>query len=173
MALRFMQGSDFFEGVDAMLLRKDNAPAWSPATLPEVTDGMVSAYFEPLEDTHELKLEVPPWMVKAGETGPVPWLSFQDRLLRDTMLQQGEKLIKSGSYVDYIDTYSALDQHAVRTSAAASCIDLPTLSLASPFLPSLFALGCCCLHTPCAASTFHPLPSMRWRLSPLQLETFP
>jgi enoyl-CoA hydratase len=46
---RFMAGHDFFEGVRAMLIDRDNAPAWRPARLDQVTDEMVAAYFAPLE----------------------------------------------------------------------------------------------------------------------------
>lgn len=39
---------DFYEGVRALLLDKDNAPRWSPASLGEVTPEMLEACFAPL-----------------------------------------------------------------------------------------------------------------------------
>jgi enoyl-CoA hydratase len=45
---RFMRGHDFYEGVRAVIVEKDNAPKWKPATLAEVTPDDVSAYFAAL-----------------------------------------------------------------------------------------------------------------------------
>lgn len=45
---RFMRGHDFYEGVRAVIIDKDNAPAWQPATLEEVSASDVSGYFAPL-----------------------------------------------------------------------------------------------------------------------------
>jgi len=41
----FMDGHDFYEGVRAILVDKDNKPKWSPATLAEVGDDVVEDYF--------------------------------------------------------------------------------------------------------------------------------
>lgn len=43
-----MAAHDFFEGVRALIIDKDNTPHWRPGTLAAVDDTMVSGYFEPL-----------------------------------------------------------------------------------------------------------------------------
>jgi 3-hydroxyisobutyryl-CoA hydrolase len=45
---RVLGGHDFFEGVRALLIDKDNAPRWKPETLRGVTDADVDAYFQSL-----------------------------------------------------------------------------------------------------------------------------
>jgi len=45
MVSRVMAGHDFFEGVRATIIDRDNEPSWRPETLPEVTDSDVDAYF--------------------------------------------------------------------------------------------------------------------------------
>ncbi len=46
----FMAGSDFYEGIRALLVDKDNKPQWTPATLDAVTPQAVEAHFAPLGD---------------------------------------------------------------------------------------------------------------------------
>jgi enoyl-CoA hydratase/carnithine racemase len=43
-----MAAHEFYEGVRAMLIDKDQRPYWQSATLAEVTDDMVDAYFAPI-----------------------------------------------------------------------------------------------------------------------------
>ena len=45
-----MDGHDFFEGVRALIVDKDNAPKWRPESLDAVDDETVESYFAPLED---------------------------------------------------------------------------------------------------------------------------
>ena len=51
---RIVYGHDFYEGVRAVIVDKDNAPRWRPATLAEVLDTEVERHFAPLDD--ELRL---------------------------------------------------------------------------------------------------------------------
>lgn len=52
---RFMRGHDFFEGVRALLVDKDQSPKWSPSKISKVKDSDVKEYFTPLM---EKELEV-------------------------------------------------------------------------------------------------------------------
>jgi enoyl-CoA hydratase len=45
---RMFRHGDFYEGVRALLIDKDNAPRWDPPTPEQVTPEMVDSYFEPL-----------------------------------------------------------------------------------------------------------------------------
>jgi enoyl-CoA hydratase/carnithine racemase len=45
---RVLKGHEFFEGVRAVIIDKDNAPKWRPARLEDVSDAVVQAYFDPL-----------------------------------------------------------------------------------------------------------------------------
>ena len=51
LASRIVQTHDFKEGVRAVLIDKDNAPQWDPATPEEVTDEMLEVLFEPLPES--------------------------------------------------------------------------------------------------------------------------
>ncbi len=51
---RFLPGHDFYEGVRAAIIDKDQKPQWQPARLAEVKDADVNAYFAPLVDAPEL-----------------------------------------------------------------------------------------------------------------------
>lgn len=51
---RVITGHEFFEGVRAVIIDKDNAPRWQPATLEEVSETDIDAYFAPLPDELDL-----------------------------------------------------------------------------------------------------------------------
>lgn len=55
-SLASLSSHDLVEGIRAQVVEKDRNPAWSPATLADVTQDDVDRYFEPLGDA-ELKLE--------------------------------------------------------------------------------------------------------------------
>jgi enoyl-CoA hydratase len=50
---RVVQMHDFIEGVRAVIIDKDNAPRWDPATLEGVTPAMLDAIFAPLPPQEE------------------------------------------------------------------------------------------------------------------------
>lgn len=51
---RVIAGHEFYEGVRAVIVDKDNAPAWKPAALADVTEEDIDAYFAPLADELDL-----------------------------------------------------------------------------------------------------------------------
>lgn len=52
----FMEDSDFYEGVRAVLIDRSGEPKWNPATLADVTEEKVNSYFAPLPADRELRL---------------------------------------------------------------------------------------------------------------------
>jgi enoyl-CoA hydratase len=48
LACRFLDGSDFYEGVRAALVDKDGSPKWRPAALEDVTPAIIEDYFAPM-----------------------------------------------------------------------------------------------------------------------------
>lgn len=57
MVSRVFEAHDFFEGIRAVVIDKDQAPHWQPVSLAEVSTEIVDAYFAPLAD--ELALSEP------------------------------------------------------------------------------------------------------------------
>lgn len=55
---RKVQTADFIEGVRAVLIDKDHAPKWNPATLEAVTAAHIQRFFDPLGED-ELQFDVP------------------------------------------------------------------------------------------------------------------
>jgi enoyl-CoA hydratase len=53
---RIVRGHDFYEGVRAVVVDKDHAPVWDPASLEAVSPSAIEAYFAPL-GADELVLE--------------------------------------------------------------------------------------------------------------------
>ena len=52
-AAKVVQRPDFIEGVRAVLIDKDNAPQWNPATPEGVTDHMIDTIFAPMPEGEE------------------------------------------------------------------------------------------------------------------------
>jgi enoyl-CoA hydratase len=67
LGLRMTAAHDFKEGVRALLIDKDNKPAWRPATLGECTDAHVDAAFAPLGAHEAAELDVTKPIVAAGK----------------------------------------------------------------------------------------------------------
>uniref|UniRef100_A0A7S0QZA1 3-hydroxyisobutyryl-CoA hydrolase n=1 Tax=Pyramimonas obovata TaxID=1411642 RepID=A0A7S0QZA1_9CHLO len=62
-----LEDPNFYEGVRARLIDKDNAPKWSPPALEEVTDAMVDKFFSPAPEALAL---------------PEEMLAYEEELLR-------------------------------------------------------------------------------------------
>jgi enoyl-CoA hydratase len=56
---RLCRGHDFYEGVRAAIIDKDNEPRWSPSRLAEVDPAVVAAHFADL-GTDELRFTAGP-----------------------------------------------------------------------------------------------------------------
>ena len=54
-AVNCLANHDFYEGVRALLIDKDKAPMWKPATLKEVSDSYVNSHFSKLPESEELR----------------------------------------------------------------------------------------------------------------------
>lgn len=50
-----MLNNDFYEGVRALLVDKDNRPIWRPDTLENTTDEYIQTYFDPMPEGQELE----------------------------------------------------------------------------------------------------------------------
>jgi enoyl-CoA hydratase len=46
---RIVRGVDFYEGVRAVIVDKDNAPRWRPTRLEDVADAETERHFAPLD----------------------------------------------------------------------------------------------------------------------------
>ncbi len=56
MVNRVIDGHDFYEGVRATIIEKDNLPKWRPSELSAVSSDAIDAYFAPLGE-NELCLD--------------------------------------------------------------------------------------------------------------------
>jgi len=52
--MRVARGHDFYEGVRAVIIDKDNAPRWRPRPGEAISEAELSAYFAPLPESEEL-----------------------------------------------------------------------------------------------------------------------
>jgi enoyl-CoA hydratase len=52
-ASKVVQRHDFIEGVRAVIIDKDNAPRWNPATAEDVSDHLIDQIFAPLPADQE------------------------------------------------------------------------------------------------------------------------
>jgi enoyl-CoA hydratase len=51
---RIVRGHDFYEGIRAVIIDKDQAPRWQPSTLAAVSAAEVERHFAPLADELDL-----------------------------------------------------------------------------------------------------------------------
>ncbi|MGL4974462.1 MAG: enoyl-CoA hydratase/isomerase family protein [Bosea sp. (in: a-proteobacteria)] len=55
MVSRIAEGHDFYEGVRAVIIDKDNQPRWAPSRIEDLVPADIDAYFAPL-GADELRL---------------------------------------------------------------------------------------------------------------------
>ena len=55
---RMIKTQNFQEGVRAVLVDRDNAPKWEPASLPDVSDDLLDTFFAPLHESELTFLEL-------------------------------------------------------------------------------------------------------------------
>lgn len=55
-AYNFVNGSDFHEGVRALLIAKDRNPKWNPSRIEDVSIEKALSYFKPLPNDDELPM---------------------------------------------------------------------------------------------------------------------
>ena len=53
---RRLENPDFYEGVRAVLVDRDNDPKWNPNDLKEISKEVVERYFSKLPDEEELRI---------------------------------------------------------------------------------------------------------------------
>ena len=53
-----MAGAEFFEGVRALLIERDNKPRWEPAQLSGITNDMIAPFFDKLPHQPDLDLKL-------------------------------------------------------------------------------------------------------------------
>ncbi|MCF6292873.1 MAG: enoyl-CoA hydratase/isomerase family protein [Robiginitomaculum sp.] len=53
-SMKFIEDVDFYEGVRALLIDRDNMPVWQPAHLSDISEDKVAQYFTPLSGREEL-----------------------------------------------------------------------------------------------------------------------
>jgi len=56
---RFIEGDDFYIGVNSALISKDKNPQWKNSKLNQITEKQIENYFDPLSDQEELELKYP------------------------------------------------------------------------------------------------------------------
>lgn len=54
LSMKFIEAVDFYEGVRALLIDRDNMPVWQPAHLSDISEDTVAEYFTPLSSREEL-----------------------------------------------------------------------------------------------------------------------
>lgn len=57
LAVGCIAGHDFYEGVRAVVIDKDQAPKWQPAQLSDVTDAVIDSYFDTVPATGDLSFD--------------------------------------------------------------------------------------------------------------------